>query len=58
MTIKDSQVHAYEAPAPKRPWHLMPGRQLRWKCNRHILIGPPSMGGACVQAYAWSPKKP
>jgi hypothetical protein len=24
MTIIDSQVHAYEANSPKRPWHSMP----------------------------------
>src|SRR5262249_21400213 len=25
MTIIDSQVHAYEANTPKRPWHTVPG---------------------------------
>jgi L-fuconolactonase len=24
MTIIDSQVHAYEANTPKRPWHSVP----------------------------------
>ena len=24
MTITDSQVHAYEANTPKRPWHNVP----------------------------------
>ncbi len=24
MTIIDSQVHAYEANTPKRPWHIVP----------------------------------
>ena len=24
MTIIDSQVHAYEANTPKRPWHMAP----------------------------------
>jgi L-fuconolactonase len=24
MTIIDSQVHAYEANTPKRPWHNVP----------------------------------
>ena len=24
MTIIDSQVHAYEANTPKRPWHTVP----------------------------------
>jgi hypothetical protein len=24
MTIIDSQVHAYEANMPKRPWHTVP----------------------------------
>ena len=27
MTIIDSQVHAYEANTPKRPWHSVPKRQ-------------------------------
>jgi len=26
MTIIDSQVHAYEANTPKRPWHSVPNR--------------------------------
>ena len=25
MLIIDSQVHAYEANTPKRPWHTVPG---------------------------------
>jgi hypothetical protein len=30
MTIIDSQVHAYEANTPKRPWHSV-------RCNRSSL---------------------
>ena len=34
MTIINSQVHAYEANTPKRPWHSVPGpitlRVKRW----------------------------
>jgi L-fuconolactonase len=31
MTIIDSQVHAYEANTPKRPWHSVPN----WARSRH-----------------------
>ena len=31
MTIIDSQVHAYEANTPKRPWHTVPN----WPASRY-----------------------
>ena len=31
MTIIDSQVHAYEANTPKRPWHSVPN----WPADAH-----------------------
>lgn len=33
MVIVDSQVHAYEANSPKRPWHSVPSQ-----CSLHCAI--------------------
>jgi hypothetical protein len=52
MTIIDSQVHAYEANTPKRPWHSVPNSDRLSYSERAMLLG-----GACAKAYRWSPKK-
>jgi hypothetical protein len=40
MTIIDSQVHAYEANTPKRPWHSVPNRPAAARQNRSRKSGP------------------
>ena len=36
MTIIDSQVHAYEANTPKRPWHSVPNWPDHVTCDEMV----------------------
>jgi hypothetical protein len=57
MTIIDSQVHAYEANTPKRPWHSVPnwpdhvtgGTTFRDRTARRLTAAPgPGYGKTCA----------
>jgi len=53
MAIMDSQVHAYEANSPKRPWADLPKvLDLAMRPNAVIKVS-----GACANVYGWSPVK-
>ena len=53
MTVIDSQVHAYEANTPQRPWFTVPNWPDRLSDSERATL----MGGATAKAYGWSPKK-